>query len=186
MGPIPGFHLAVAGITIGALPAMLLAKITQQDLSSAPRCFTVAQHGFHLSVLDTLELLIPLGPFDHPAQQYDIGKAVEHPGIGCFAVTTGAARLLVVAFQCFGDIEMGNKTDIRFVDAHTEGYSRHHDKPIVAKELSLIRKAHRPIKTGVIGKRRDTLFGEEFGYLFNLFSRHTVDNPRFIGMVVLG
>ena len=82
MGAVPCFHLTVAGITIGAQPAMFLAKITQQDLSSAPCCFAVAQHRLHLVVLDTLELLIPLGPLDHPAEQYDIGEAVEHPGIG--------------------------------------------------------------------------------------------------------
>ena len=83
---------------------------------------------------------------------HDVAEAINHPGIGGQSIASRAARLLVIPFHAFRQIQMRDEPYIGLVDAHTERDGRHHHHPILADEAVLIRLASAAIEPGVIGQ----------------------------------
>ena len=59
--------------------------------------------------------------FEEELLEAAVGEAVEEDGAGGEAVATGAAYLLVVAFDGAGQGDVDDGADVGFVDAHAEG-----------------------------------------------------------------
>ena len=62
---------------------------------------------------------------------------------------------------------MHHKTDVRFVDTHTEGYRRHHDLQVVALEFLLHVGADMVFQPGVIGRGADAAALQASGGVFH-------------------
>ena len=138
--------------------------------------FTQAQHGIQLLPLDTFKLVVAQGRFQHLPQFDDILQAVNHPGRRGFAVTTGPAGFLVVGFQALGKVQVGNKPDIRFVDAHAKGDGRHNDYAIFAQKAFLVPGSFFGSQAGVVGQCQVAFAGQQLGSGVYLVPGKTVNN----------
>ena len=67
---------------------------------------------------------------DLAAAQADVIGAVEGQRIGGGTIAPGTADFLIIAFDGFRQVGMGDPADVRLVDAHPEGNRRHHDQPV--------------------------------------------------------
>ena len=103
-------------------------------------------------------------------------------GLGRFPVAPGAPRLLVVALDRLGQVQVGDEAHVRLVDAHAEGDGRDHDDPVLAQEAALVRGADLSVQAGVVRQGREALAGKEFGRGLDLAPRQAVDDPGFPAM----
>ena len=76
-------------------------------------------------------------------RQRDAAKLVivlviqEHVAPSQFAVATGPTNLLDVVLKTSGHVEMNDRLDVRFVDAHREGNRAHKTPDLVVDEVPL-------------------------------------------------
>ena len=157
-GAIPQFRRLAADVAVAAGLARF-AKIIEQYLAPAARRFAVGeQRGQALRFEDLLAFAgARLG--DARVLQGDILHAVGHPGFGRFAVAAGAAGFLVVGLDAFGQVEVGDETDVGFVDAHAKGDRGAHDQAFFAQEAALVGGALGGGQAGVVGQGRVALCG---------------------------
>ena len=92
------------------------------------------------------------GILDEAAQLRHITRPMHHPGHRGQAIAAAPARFLVVGLQALGQIHVGHKAHIRFVDAHAKGDRGHHDHAAVAAKALQHGRAPLVIKAGVIGQ----------------------------------
>src|ERR1039457_6836869 len=59
--------------------------------------------------------------FDEKFGRTNVGSAEEQGAVRRIPVASGAAGFLVVAFQALGQVVMNDPTDVRLIDAHSEG-----------------------------------------------------------------
>ena len=109
-------------------------------------------------------------------------KTVGHPRVRGLAITPGAASFLIVAFDTFRQIQMGDEAHVGLIDAHAECNRRDHDDAVVAQKFILIAPPRFRVHAGVIGQRRDALAFEPMGGLVDFFARQTIDNAGVAGV----
>ena len=80
---------------------------------------------------------------DAAAGQREILGAPEQPGLGRLAVAAGAAGLLIIGLDRFGQAGMGDEAHVGLVDAHAEGDGRDHHHVLAADERGLVARPHR-------------------------------------------
>ena len=73
---------------------------------------------------------------------------------------------------------MGNKSHIRFVDAHTESDGGDNDDAVFIDEAFLIFGAHRIVEPSVIWQCRPTESTEPRRCFLDLVSSHAIDDAR--------
>ncbi len=93
-------------------------------------------------------------------------------------VATGAADLLGVAFQALGQVVVIDGSDVRLVDAHAEGYGRHHHGRFGGQKPLLGGGAVLALHASVIGPRRDAVSGQPLGHLLGRPLQGDIDNRR--------
>jgi hypothetical protein len=71
---------------------------------------------------------------DLGAAEADVLGAVEGERFGGGAVAPGAADFLIVAFDRFRQVGMGDPADVGLVDSHAKGHCRDDDQAILALE----------------------------------------------------
>ena len=110
----------------------MLAEIAEHHLASARHRFAIADQRVDLLPLDARLALARLAGVDQAQQIHHVGDAVGHPGVGRQSVAAGAPGLLVIGFEVFGRVEMGDKADIGLVDPHAERDRRGDDDAFLA------------------------------------------------------
>ena len=70
----------------------------------------------------------------HLLQAHHILQAVDHPGICGLAIAAGAAGFLIIGFDAFGQIQMGDKAHIGFIYAHAKGDGGDNNHAVFAQE----------------------------------------------------
>ena len=111
-------------------------------------------------MLTALVVVARVRLIDHPPLLHEVGEPVRHPGVGGQPVAAGAAGLLVVALDRFGQVEMRDEAHVGLVDAHAERDGRHHDDAVLALEAGLVRGSRLRVHAGVVGERGDAVADE--------------------------
>src|SRR5450755_1533883 len=113
-------------------------EVMQLDGMSAVARFRVIQHlaqllaSYALLVLERLAgIRIDLF-LDEKFGRTNVGSAEEQGAARRISVASGAAGFLVVAFQALGQVVMNDPTDVRLIDAHSEGDGRDDDLNVIA------------------------------------------------------
>ena len=124
----------------------------QQHLSPALGHFAQPKHGIQFLSLNPLELIVTLRGLQHLPEFDDILQAIHHPRGGRLAIPARPARFLVIGFQAFWEVQMGDKTHIRFIDAHAKGNGCHHNNAVFPEKTLLIAGAVFGAQPGMVGQ----------------------------------
>jgi len=73
---------------------------------------------------------------------------------------------------------VGDKTHIRFIDAHAEGDGGYHNQPFLPQEAALVLGPGVRVQTGVVGQGGEPLGVEPGGGFIHLFPGQAVDDAR--------
>ena len=114
----------------------------------------------------------------------DILVAVEGQAVALAAVTSGAAGLLVVAFERFGDVVVDHVAHVGFVDTHAEGDRGDDDVDPLHEEVVLVGGTRGGIHAGMVGPGADAVGDEQFGELLDLLAAQAVDDAA-LALVLL-
>src|SRR5690606_40724741 len=93
-----------------------LAEVVQQLDAAALDGLAEGEHGVEVHGLAAAVGGIPLAAVDHLAEVDDVLQAVDEPGGGREAVAPGASRLLVVALDGLGEVQVGDEADVGLVE----------------------------------------------------------------------
>ena len=154
----------------------IVAEVAQQGRAPARRDFAPAEQRVEFGAFDALVLLVRFGFVHHLAQANHVLQAVGHPRFRRRAVAPGAARFLVVRLHALGQIQVGDETHIRFVDAHAEGDGGHHDHAVFAEKPRLVPRPLARGHAGVVGQGVVADGTELFGHGLHLAPRQAVDD----------
>ena len=182
---VPAGDRRLAIVTIAAGRVIGFSEIAEEDLPPAGDCLAVPDQRLDLLPLDPALAIGCLTCLEQAKQTHHIGHAVGHPGVCRQPVPSGAARFLVIGFEVFRHVEMGDETDIRLVDPHAEGDRRGDDDPFLPEEALLMMLAHRGFEAGMIGQRSTPARAQPSRGLLGRASRETV-NDSSIGRMFRG
>ena len=135
---VPGLWRDLAVIAVAALVWGLVGKVVEQYFAAAAGDFAEAEHGIQLVPLGAFKLFGAVGVLCHLLQAHHILQAVDHPGICGLAVAAGAAGFLIIGFDAFGQIQVGNKAHIWFIYAHAKGDGGDNNHAIFAQKAILM------------------------------------------------
>ena len=98
---------------------MHLAEVVEQPAAQTVDGFTVTRHGPQALVVALahecgvlLRELVGSAVFDEKTCGLHVGRGKEENAVGVFAVTSGAARLLIVGLEAFRHVVMDDKADV--------------------------------------------------------------------------
>src|SRR5205814_5303161 len=94
---------------------------------------------------------------DEASLFHDIARAEEQLTFTGQAIASGPSRFLIITFDVLRQIVMNNKTDIRFVDPHSERNRRRDHARVVAQKKFLMFCPLFRLESGVIGLRFDSI-----------------------------
>src|SRR5690606_301019 len=141
-GAVEGPHGLEARIAVPARFIALLAEVGEDGLPTAAGRLAERQQRLQLLALHTFERVAALAAGQHAGYLHHVLQAVRHEGVGRLAVAAGAARLLVVALEALGQVEVRHEANVGLVDAHAERDGGYHDHPVLAQETFLVAGAH--------------------------------------------
>ena len=124
----------LAVIAVAALIWGLVGKVVEQYFAAAAGDFAEAEHGVQLVALGAFKLFGAVGVLCHLLQAHHILQAIDHPGIGGLAIAAGAAGFLIIGFDAFGQIQVGDKAHIWFIYAHAKGDGGDNNHAVFAQE----------------------------------------------------
>ena len=165
-----------ADIAVAAGLGQAFAEVAEQHLAATGRGFGEGDQGIELAVFDRLLAGFGAGVVDEAAQLGHIARPMHHPGHGGQAIAAAPARFLVVGLQALGQVHMGHKTHIWFVDAHAKGDRGHHDHAAVTAEPLQHGRAPLGIEAGVIGQGIKAGGGQLLGQAVDPLARTGVDD----------
>ena len=148
----------------------------QQGVAAAASDFTQAEHGVETMALDALVLVVAIGVIKHLPQLDHILQAVDHPRGGRLAVAPSTTGFLIIGFEAFRQVEVGDKAHVRFVDAHTKGDGGDDNDFFFTQKTPLILLALFGVNTGVVGQGIKALITQPLCDSLNFFPRQAVDN----------
>ena len=161
---------------------ILLAEVVQQRLAAAHRTLGV---GHRLLQQQFADLLFGDGLALHELFEFlNVLVTVESQAVAFAAVTAGAARLLIIAFERLGYVVMDHITHVGLVDAHAECDRGDDHVGALHQEMVLIGGARRGVHAGVVGQRLDAVGHEQFGQLLDLLAAQAVDDAA-LALVLL-
>ena len=128
-------------------------------MTAARRELRKTDQGIELLALNLLEGLAALGLRNPLTQLDDVLQAIGKPGIGGLSIAPGTARFLIVGLNRFGQIEMSNKSNVRLVDAHSEGNCCNDDDAVLVQEAGLCSAAYTGLEPCMVGERRASFCG---------------------------
>ena len=156
-----------------------LAEVGEQFGSTAAGALGVARHALELGAGD-LALLLVGDLVDEVRLFGDIAAAVEQEAVAGQAVASGAAGLLVVALDVFGQVVVDHPADVGLVDAHAEGDRGADDLHLVAQEKLLVFGAFLVAEPGVVGPGGEAAVGERLGHALGGGARGAIDDAALV------
>ena len=169
----------VAGAAI--IGSVIFPEVIEEQFSAALAGLGV-RHRF-LQELFADFLLCHGFPLHEFFQFLDILVTVVGNALAFLAVTTGPARLLIIALDALGDVVVDDKAHVRLVDSHAEGDGGHDDVDLLHQELVLVLGPGFGVQAGMVGQGPDSVDGEHLGHLFHLFAAQAIDDAGFAGVL---
>ena len=99
----------------------------------------------------------------------------------CFGgrtITPSTANFLIVGLDRFGQIGVGNPSNIRLIDPHTKGHRRHNDQPVLLLKATFPNAAIFGVHATMIMQRQMPRIAQGTGDPFGLGTRAAIYNPR--------
>ena len=177
-----GTRIAAVVAVAAVLLRIFFAEVVQQRLAAAHRTLGVRHR---LQQQQFADLLFGDGLALHELFEFlNVLVTVEGQAVAFAAVTAGAARLLIIAFERLGYVVMNHIAYVGLVDAHAEcDRGDDHVGPL-HQEMVLIGGARRGVHAGVVGQRLDAVGHEQFGQFFDLLAAQAVDDAA-LALVLL-
>jgi hypothetical protein len=155
------------------------AEVGEEFAAAAGGSFGVAGHEAELvagalllgGVSDLVEEVVLFG---------DVAAAEEQEAIAGEAIAAGAASLLVIAFDVFGEIVVDDPANVGFVNAHAEGDGGADDFGLVAEEEFLVTGTFGGFEPGVVRFGGVTAASEGFGDAFGGGAGGAVDDAGLV------
>ena len=178
---LPGREADVAAPAVFLCPR--LAEILQQEFPPTGGQAAELDHAFQL-VLRVAPLGLVFDPVDEEVLLPLVAVGVEQHALAGQTVAPGAARLLIVAFERFGQVVVHDQPHVGLVDAHAEGDGRHDDERVVADELFLRLAAQRGVQPGVVGQRGQAHRRQAGRDVLGRLARKAIDDARLAPVFV--
>ncbi len=121
---------------------------------------------------------IALRLVNHAVQLHHVLQAIGQPGRSRFTIAPCPSGFLVIPLYRFGQVDVGHKTHIRFIDTHAKRNGRHHDHPFFSKKAGLVDGALLRIQPRMVGQGMDTVLAQKLGRIFHARARQAIHNPR--------
>src|SRR6267154_6065696 len=155
------------------------AKVTQQGYATALAAFGKVNH---LPQLGGGDLPLPfVGHLVDEPRVFDrVSGAKEQQAFARQAVSSGAACLLIIAFDVLRQIVMDHKTHVRFVDAHAESDRRTNHAHFVAQEEFLVHGPLFRIEAGMIRLGDNTIVTQALGHALSALAALAIDDAALI------
>src|SRR5947209_13174899 len=102
-------------------------------------------------------------------ESHDLGAVsgpIKEHAIRRKSVTAGSPRLLIVAQEILGDVEVDDIANVRLVDPHAERYGRTDNFDVVPDKLFLVFRANIRLESGMVGECTVLLQQKKVGDLF--------------------
>ena len=162
--------VAVAAVVLG----IVLAEIVQQRLAAAHRTLGI---GDRLQQQQLADLLFGDGLALHELLEFlNILIAVKGQAVTLAAVTAGAAGLLVVPLQRFGNVVVNDVAHVGLVDAHAESDRGDDHLDALHQEIVLVGSPRHGVHARMVGQRTDAVGDEQLGKLLDLLAAQAVND----------
>ena len=112
----------------------------------------------------------------------EVGKRIEHYGLGRQTVATGTANLLIVCFNVWRKIIMNHPAYIAFVYTHAERNRRAYDGRFAVEKSPLRPSPSLCAHTCMIAHRFMTACDQLCAHLFGGSARQAVDDAGIFGI----
>src|SRR5690606_33930413 len=132
-----------------------LPEVREQRPAAAAGRLAVGQERLQALALGAPVALVAAARRQQARDLHDVLQAVGHERLGRLAVAAGAARLLVVALEALGQVEVRDEPHVRLVDTHPERDGRDHHDAVLAQEALLPLAPLLAGQAGVVGERVD-------------------------------
>ena len=153
---------------------IFLTKIMKQHFSATDRRFCIGSRFLQQLSAD---ILFCYRFVLHKLLQFsEVFTGIEGDTYTLASITSGSTRFLIIAFQALGYIIMNNKTDIRFIDTHSEGDSSNNDINTLHQKIILGLRTGSRIKTGMIRSRFDFIGFQYLCQFLYFLTGETIDN----------
>src|SRR5690606_3969064 len=121
----------------------------------------------------------------HAAHLHDVLQSVGHEDLGRLTVPACPARLLVVAFEALGQVEVSDEAHVRLVDTHAEGDGGDHDDPVAPEEVRLPFPAGLRVESGMVAERVYPVALQPLGGSVNALATQAVDDAGLTAVIRL-
>ena len=154
----------------------------EQHLSAAYRCLGI---GSGLGQQLAADVLFGNRLALHKLVQFlQVLSRIEGDAAPFAAVSSGAARLLIVSFQRFGDVVVYHKAHVGLVDTHAKGDGGYDDVNLLHQEGILGLRSQRRLQAGMIGSGLDVVGLQDFCQFLHLLARQAVDDAALAGVLL--
>lgn len=120
--------------------------------------------------------------FDEKFLDDNILTVKQQDTFASFAIASGPACFLIIAFHILWHLIVDDVTDIALIDAHAEGVSRHHDGNGIEGKSFLSFLSCTIAHASMIFADRDAILFQFLVEAVYLFSRRCIDNTGFTGV----
>ena len=105
-----------------------------------------------------------------------VGRVIQQNRVGLVFITPGAARLLVIRLQAFGQILMYHKTHVGLIYSHPEGIGSHNYTATVMEPVILFFGALINIQACVVKIGLYAVLIQKFSYFSGFFATAHIHN----------
>ena len=152
------------------------AEVIEQAHAAASGGFSQTDQGIELDTRHPLEGVVGLRLLDHAALLNHVRQPVGHPCIRRLSIAAGATGFLIIGFDALGQVEMRNKANVGFVDAHAERDGGSHHHAFAVDKTGLVARPYRRIQSGVIRQGIDAARAKPGRGFLDLLARKAVDD----------
>ena len=177
LGAIKHLRRIAAQIAIATGRRIRLVKIGKQKLAAASEAFGEAKQGIEANMVPLLAVRWRAALIDLRPAQANVVGTVEGERVGRVAVAPCTTDLLIIALNALGQISMDHKTDVRFVDPHSESDRRTDGQAVFDLETTFRIASGIGLHSGVIMQRLVPGFPQSMGHHLTFVARGAIDDP---------
>ena len=177
VGRIKQVHRAVAQVAVAA-GLCDFTKIAEQDLPATLHRLCQPQQRVQPCMIGGLAVRRGHAFINLAAAQADVFGAIQRQGFSGGTIAARPADFLIIAFDRFRQIGMGDPADVGFVDPHAKSHGGHHDQPVFALKPCFGNPPFLRLHPGVIGAGLMPLTPQRMRQRLGLGAGAAIDNPR--------
>ena len=173
---------------IAAAGSVGLSEVVQQGGPETVRGLAVVLHlpqalgvpDQELDLQGFVQLLPVIALLDQIFCRHHVPGRIQQNAVSRGPVPSGAARLLVIAFDVLGHVVVDDKADVGLVDAHAEGVGGHHDGGPVIGEVLLVLPPLGVVQSRMIAGGGKAGGAQLLAYLLHGFPGGAVDDAALV------